>query len=88
MFYRGDLKSGISPEQRTEYKNLQDGIFVKGDPRLFVNVNGKEVKVGDSYKNDEEIRFVLACLNYLVSKYKNVMQESIPTIGVISNYRL
>lgn len=52
LFYGGGLNSGISQEQRTLYKSLQEGIFVKGDPRLLVNVKGREVKVGDSYKND------------------------------------
>ena len=87
LFYQGDLKNGIGEKERMLYKNFIGSLFMKDDPRMYVNVkDGQEVYEDQSYYNLEEVRQVTNCINYIFEYYK-YSTENLPEIGVIANYR-
>lgn len=69
-FYKNLLKSGIKAEDREKYKELMGTIFLKDDPRIYLDVSdGVEEKVMTSYINRREIFYLKNCLAHIMEYY-------------------
>lgn len=89
IYYGGKVKSGVSEGDRSKYKFLQNAIFPKDDPRVFIDTQGvEEEKNINSFINRKEAKIVEKVLVYIMQLYINqrVEKADLPSIGVITTY--
>ena len=89
LFYYGELKSGVTESQKSMYKQFIGSLFVKDDPRVYVDVTeGREVEINRSFVNYKEIQLIKLTAEFIMESFRDEKdKKALPTIGIISNYK-